>query len=94
MQLSYKQYLYGLRAMGRATEFGEVKQYRRLKGKSADINVDGGNLISSTLFVCAVHFLSWEQYEIVSPSPASQGTFIVWFCCPVHSLAIVCSWRH
>lgn len=58
--------------LGRATQFGEVKQYRRLKGKSVDINIDGGNLISSTLFVCAVHFLSWEQYEIVSPSPASR----------------------
>lgn len=67
-----------------------LKTQRESNGKPVDINVDGGNLISSTLFVCAVHLVSWELFVIVSPNLVSLYKFIVWFCCPVHSLAIVC----
>lgn len=63
---------------------------KRLKGKPADVNVDGGNVISSTLFVCAVHFLSRELFVIFSPTLVSLYKFIFWFCCPVHSVTIVC----
>lgn len=49
---------------------------KRLKGKPADVNIDGGNVISSTLFVCAVHFLSRELFVIFSPALVSLYKFI------------------